>query len=45
MNYLNNVQNEILRLLTAVPFLITRQAVKDHMIGNIQVKKDYYVTV
>lgn len=38
-DYLNGVVNETLRIYTPAPSLIPRIAVKDHKIGNIEVKK------
>jgi cytochrome P450 len=39
MNYLRYTQSEILRIMTPVPFIVTRQATQDHKIGDINIEK------
>jgi cytochrome P450 len=35
----------MLRIAPPVPFLIMREAVKDHMIGGIKIEKGTYVNI
>ena len=45
MKYMEKVQKEALRMASPTTGIFKREAVKDHYIGNIPIKKGMIVTV